>query len=1091
MNLPKTPKLNFPRPSSKNGKQSFPFSGGKGKNGKKQSPLNSILKGVGMYALIGLAALIFFASLFNGGDTGSNVPISQVINDVQNGKIDKINVEGDKVVATFKENGKQVTARKESGQSIYQTLKDSNVDPKLANIEVKDIAWQQGWLSILGTILPIALMVGFFFLILRQAKDAGQGIFAFGQSKARLFTKDSPQIKFTDVAGADEAKRELQEVVEFLKTPEKFKALGARIPKGVLLVGPSGVGKTLLARSVAGEAGVPFYSIAGSEFMEMLVGVGASVTGDTPVLIRDEKNTRLIPIEQIVDDYYHAQESGVVKYVKNIQTLGFKRKETGFRGGKNMLVFNNSDWVDVKAVYRHIVDHIYEVEYLGGKLRMTGDHSVFIRENGRIISKRTDQLKKGDLLVELPLNIRHWDSNQKKTIHEVKAHNFDPLAPLYLDFWQDDPKLQERYNFVLSQSDTSSYKLAAQIGISQTTILNWRHGKHLPQLLSKKLVKLQLPTKVLASPDLLKAFGYFTAEGRCGGCLELVFGAHEPDVYGDFINCMRRVFNLEPVLEFTTDNSVKVKYYSHHLGRFFSRYCGTGAYNKHLPDFIWDMPKEYFLSFLEGYSKGDGYITKSGKLVMSSVSRQLMRELAWLCAMHGIKTGIKHEIIKGGRVIKNKSLPDSEVWTLIIGRTANPFLKGHLYPNQFKRAIVQKVTKKDYQGFVYDLCGVDNEAFFGGEKPVLLHNSRVRDLFAQAKKAGPSIIFIDEIESIGRQRGQGFSGGHDEREQTLNQILVEMDGFTPNDSTIVVGATNRPDLLDVALVRPGRFDRRVTLGFPDLEERKAIIELHMKGKPFTKDVSIDRIARRTIGFSGADLANMLNEAAILAARDGKSMIDEKDLEEAATKEKLGPKRKRMQSENDRKLSAYHEAGHAIVGHFLPQVDPVHGISIVSRGMSGGHTMFPPTEDRSNETKQRLTEQIASALGGQAAEEVVFKDISTGASSDIRAATSLAKDMVMQYGMSPLGPINLQPAAMFGMWKSTKEGEEMSQELHATVDREVKKILDTAYKTAIALVKKNRLKLDKVAKELLEKESLDSEEFEKLVGKKVLKAIQHF
>jgi cell division protease FtsH len=359
----------------------------------------------------------------------------------------------------------------------------------------------------------------------------------------------------------------------------------------------------------------------------------------------------------------------------------------------------------------------------------------------------------------------------------------------------------------------------------------------------------------------------------------------------------------------------------------------------------------------------------------------------------------------------------------------------------------------------------------------------VRDMFAQAKKAAPSIIFIDEIESIGRMRGTGFSGGHDEREQTLNQILVEMDGFSPNDHVIVIGASNRPDMLDPALVRPGRFDRRVVLSLPDLEERKAIVKLHMTGKPFEKDVSIERIARRIVGFSGADIANMLNEAAILAAREGKTAIDNKDLEEAATKEKLGPQRKRMQSDRDRKLAAYHEAGHAIVGHFLKNVDPVHRISIVSRGMSGGHTLFPPTEDRSNETKIRLLEQISAALGGRAAEEVFLNDISTGAGSDIEAATNLARAMVTQYGMSTLGPINLESKTMFGAWKGMDEGPAMSEELHARVDREVGKILDTAYKQALVLVKAQRVKLEAVAKELLEKETLESEEFEKIAGKK--------
>ncbi len=610
-----------------------PFSNGK----KGKNRFLPTLKGIGVYLLIALAALVFFTGLSSGGPKGDDIPLSQVINDVKDGKVEKLNLEGDKIEVDYKNSDKFAISRKEGGASIYEVLKSSDVDPKKVAIDIKDTSWQQAWLGILGTILPIIVMIIFFALIFRQARDAGQGIFSFGQSRARLFNKDAPQIKFNDVAGVDEAKKELSEIVEFLKTPEKFKALGARIPKGVLLVGPAGVGKTLLARAVAGEAGTPFFSIAGSEFMEMLVGVGAA---------------------------------------------------------------------------------------------------------------------------------------------------------------------------------------------------------------------------------------------------------------------------------------------------------------------------------------------------------------------------------------------------------------------------------------------------------------RVRDMFAQAKKNSPSIIFIDEIESIGRMRGGGGMGGHDEREQTLNQILVEMDGFTPNDHVIVIGASNRPDLLDPALVRPGRFDRRVVLGFPDLEERKSIIKLHMTGKPFTSEVSIEKLARRTVGFSGADIANMLNEAAILAAREGKKAIDQKDLEEAATKEKLGPQRKRMQSESDRKLSAYHEAGHAIVGHFLKNVDPVHRISIVSRGMSGGHTMFPPTEDRSNETKGRLMEQIAAALGGRAAEELIFTDISTGAGSDIEVATNLARNMVTQYGMSSIGPINLAPRAMFGAWKGLDEGSDISPELHNLIDREIKRILDQSYKQALVLVKKHKVKLDKVARELLEKETLDGDEFEKIVGKKV-------
>lgn len=613
-------------------------------SGKKGSPskLLSTFKGLLIYALVGIAALVFFVNMSGGSKNGNKIPISQVVADVKDQKVEKLTIEDNKITVKFKGSDQISTATKESGQSIYQILSDSGVDPKNVSIEVTDTSWQGAWLGILGTILPIALMLGFFFLIFRQAREAGQGVFSFGQSKAKVFSKDQPQVKFTDVAGVGEAKKELEEVVDFLKSPQKYKEIGARTPKGVLLVGPPGTGKTLLSRAVAGEASVPFFSIAGSEFMEMLVGVGAA---------------------------------------------------------------------------------------------------------------------------------------------------------------------------------------------------------------------------------------------------------------------------------------------------------------------------------------------------------------------------------------------------------------------------------------------------------------RVRDMFAQAKKAAPAIIFIDEIESIGRMRGFGISGGHDEREQTLNQILVEMDGFHPNETVIVLGATNRPDLLDPALVRPGRFDRRVVLNLPDIEERKAIISLHMKGKPFTKEVDTDKIARRTVGFSGADLANMLNEAAILAAREGKKAIDPSDVEEAATKVKLGPQRKRMQTEEDRKLAAYHEAGHAIVGHSLPQIDPVHRISIVTRGMTGGHTMFPPTEDRSNERQSRLLEQIATALGGRAAEELQFKDISTGAASDLEVASMIAREMVTEYGMSALGPINVKPK-MAGMnWMSMpEEGTVVSQSMQDKIDGEIKKIIDEAYKKSQTILKTNRAKLDKVAKALLEKETLDGDEFEKLVGKKKTAAV---
>jgi len=362
-------------------------------------------------------------------------------------------------------------------------------------------------------------------------------------------------------------------------------------------------------------------------------------------------------------------------------------------------------------------------------------------------------------------------------------------------------------------------------------------------------------------------------------------------------------------------------------------------------------------------------------------------------------------------------------------------------------------------------------------------SARVRDLFDVAEQSAPSLIFIDEIESIGRRRGVSLIS-QGEQEQTLNQILTEMDGFAPNAGVVVLAATNRPELLDPALVRPGRFDRRVTLTLPDIEGRKGILKIHMRGKPFSKEVNLGRLARRMVGFSGADIENTLNEAAILTACENRAKITPQDLEEAATKVKLGPEKRRLQSEKERKLLAYHEAGHAVVAASLPDTDPVHRVSIVSRGAALGFTMIPPQIDRYNQTKTRLLEQIAALLGGRAAEEIKLGEFSIGASSDIKQATDLARKMVTEFGMSLLGPISFSPQAGFGQegLLAPPFGERIvySEEMAGRVDREIKKIVDECFERAKKIVSDRAEKLDLIAKTLIEKETIDGEEFEKLM-----------
>ena len=360
--------------------------------------------------------------------------------------------------------------------------------------------------------------------------------------------------------------------------------------------------------------------------------------------------------------------------------------------------------------------------------------------------------------------------------------------------------------------------------------------------------------------------------------------------------------------------------------------------------------------------------------------------------------------------------------------------------------------------------------------------SRVRDLFEQAKKNSPSLIFIDEIDAVGRQRGAGLGGGHDEREQTLNQLLVEMDGFGANEGIIMIAATNRPDILDPALLRPGRFDRQIMVGRPDRKGREAVLEVHTKKKPLDNDVSLDVLAKRTPGFSGADLENLANEAALLAVRKNKKKIGMDEFEEAITRVIAGPEKKsRTISEHDRKLTAYHEAGHAVVMKCLKNSDPVHEISIIPRGMAGGYTMHLPTEDRAYTSKEKLLDEMVGLLGGRVAEKLILGDISTGAKNDIDRASSIARAMVMEYGMSDkIGTISYgsDNNEVF-LGRDLGRGRNFSEEVGAMIDKEIKSLISNAYNTAEELLKENVNKLHAVASTLLEKEKIDGKEFEEI------------
>ncbi len=366
-------------------------------------------------------------------------------------------------------------------------------------------------------------------------------------------------------------------------------------------------------------------------------------------------------------------------------------------------------------------------------------------------------------------------------------------------------------------------------------------------------------------------------------------------------------------------------------------------------------------------------------------------------------------------------------------------------------------------------------------------SSRVRDLFQTAKKHAPALIFIDELDAIGRQRGAGLGGGHDEREQTLNQILVEMDGFDPNAGIILISATNRPDVLDPALLRPGRFDRRIVLDLPDLKDREEILKIHARNKPLEEKVNLKEIAERTPGFSGADLANIVNEAAILSARRNKKKISQDELRECIEKVLLGPERKsHILSKKEKEIAAYHESGHALVAASLTHTDPIQKVSIIARGAAAGYTLKLPVEDRHLHSRSEFLDELAVLLGGYVAEELVFKELTTGASSDLLKATELARKLVTKYGMSEkLGPVTFggrEEMVFLGREIATEK--DYSEEVAAQIDKEVAKFIDDAYRTAKKVLTENRARLNLIAKRLIKKETIERKEFERLMRQKI-------
>ncbi len=876
------------------------------------------------------------------------------------------------------------------------------------------------------------------------------------------------------------------EVKEISK--DKNRVYDFTIPKTHSFVANSFINhNTLLARAVAGEAGVPFFHISGSEFVELFVGVGssrvrslfqkakkilpaiifideldaigkhrgmgitgsheereqtlnqilvemdgfepniglvilgASVTGDTPVLIKKDNNYKLVPIAEIIDPYYQKNEENTEKIVENFEVLGFEKKPAAaFTSGKN-IYFQNSAFKKVRSVFRHKVNEIYEIEYKGGKLRTTGNHSVFIRTQGGLKIKAVSELKEGEVLVNLPLKInRHSKKYRKILSHEFNSDFYLEL-PIWQPLFEKFKPIEFVYQYALAHTgEISQTQLGESLGFSQRTIGKWQQGVCEPRALSKNYYQHKniLPEKIKVTPDLMRLFGYYTAEGYARKEIDFCLNRNEKYLIEDIKNLMKKIFNLEPSKErFITPGAVNIIYYCKPLAEFFIKYCGKGAKNKHLPCFLFEAPFEYFKEFFKGYFAGDGYLLKKGKGEITSVSKQLILELNWLLGMHGFKGYIRSFKVKKGRIIYNgKPLRETLAWRLGFGKTQNPLnLKDLRLTGPVCRPIIKKVKKLPYNDFVYDFCGCENEAFFGGENPILLHN------------------------------------------------------------------TNRPDVLDPALLRPGRFDRRIFLDVPDMKGREAILNIHSKNKPLDKSVDLKKIAERTAGFSGADLANLANEAAISAARKNQKQLTQQEFEDSVEKVLLGPERKsHLLNDKEKRITAFHEAGHGLVAHELINCDPVQKISIISRGRAAGYTLKLPIEDQHLYSKSKFLDELSALLAGHATEKEIFNEVTTGASNDLSQATSLARKLVTEFGMSILGPRTFGSHDDFSLYnRDFIEKKDYSEKVAQLIDREISKFIEQAYKRAEEIIKTKKETLEKIAELLLKKETLEKEEFESL------------
>jgi len=1003
------------------------------------------------------------------------IPVSELAGEVISGNVKEVVVEGEKLTVTFADDSVK-ESKKEAGTALSETLTNYGVSVEqlgAISINIKDESGFGYWaLNVLPFLLPIIFLIVLFWLISRQVKGAGMQALSFGQSKARIIDPNdkNQRVTFDDVAGVREAKDELKEIVDFLKNPKKFLDIGARIPKGVLLMGAPGTGKC--------------------------------VTGDTRLLTQKG----LIRIDE-VPKYFSVNADNTVDGlgVVTLDPKALELKET-----------RASHWYDLGD---QTTDKIMTDS--GVSLEGTHEHPVIVldEESGNFVFRRLDEVKKNDF-VALGYNTQRFGSYTKipsadaaylmgvltgdgcLTIRgriivstadkEILSRVQDIAKRLFSGTFKKTSSRQ--YDYELRDIDAKNALI--EWGLSET----YAEGKRVPEwvrIAPKEFVVAYLRGlfDTDGSAEKRGSISFSSSSRSLTEDVQMMLlnlgivsrsyerrkkynGKHQSYlmIYGDFVEkfrdeigftIMRKQKALLTVCE--RQRNTNINFIPHQSKAIQTVWNETvAATEEHLNRSFYNQTlykntKRYITEERFPSINGMNVFLDGAMKLAPSIS--ILPEVAYLRKLGSGQFFFTR--------VKGKSTGMARVYDLTVPHTHNFLANGIINHN----TLLARAVAGEAQVPFFIISGSEFVEMFVG-----VGASRVRDLFKMAKKAAPAIIFVDEIDAVGRVRGTGMGGGNDEREQTLNQILVEMDGFEPHEKVIVMAATNRPDVLDPALSRPGRFDRRVTLDLPDRDDREAILNIHAKKKPFAEDVALRVIAERTPGFSGADIYSLMNEAAILAAREDRKKVSQFDLIRSIEKVMLGPERKsHVLSKKEKKITAYHEAGHALVASVLPNADPVHKISIIARGSAGGYTLKLPLEEKRLQSRKEFLDDIAVSLGGYVAEKMIFGDLTTGPSNDLQVSTALARDMVTKYGMSEsMGPVALEGSggrALFGRGVSDKE---YSEDVSAKIDTEIKKIMDGAFEKAQKVLTDHRSILDAIANRLTDVETIERDEYEKIL-----------